>query len=228
MAAAQQQTVAEAREGLRQAEANAARERASRGVYFREATIEESTSRDIETNWEKFKGIFSGDKKDPGLEFDIMKSENGFVEIIPTYMFILSTFMWIFLIVGVPFLWYTQRRFYDRLSASEQESNGDYYSASMGLMVVSMIFLVSLSILYLYNYGKKSFIASRTNVARLGARINSKLYGDASGSAYYRHAAVGMTHLAQSATNATNAGLMNYHIGEAVRAAGETGASPEM
>lgn len=158
-------------------------------------------------------------KKDPNLEYDIMRSENGFVEVLPVRMFILSVAMWVSLIVSVPILWYTQERFYKRLPDADQSGDNEaWYNSSTALMSISMVFIVLLAFLYLRNFGRKGFIASRSNVAKLGAKINSRLYADASGEAYYQHARVGMQNLAAAATEATYKGLGDFHENEAQRA----------
>lgn len=159
------------------------------------------------------------DEKDLNLEYDIMRSENGFVEVLPVRMFILSVAMWVSLIVSVPILWYTQQRFYKRLPDADQSGDNEaWYNSSTALMSISMVFIVLLAFLYLRNFGRKGFVASRSNVAKLGAKINSKIYADASGKAYYTHASVGMQKLAAAATSATMQGLAGFHADEARRA----------
>ena len=193
---------------LEKAGAEFDREEANKGVGF------------FSSIGEKFEKTFLPSADKHGLlEFDIMREENGFVEVLPMGMFYLSIVMWIFLIVSVPLLWYTQQKFYRRLPGSDQSGdNKSWYDISTAMMSVSMFFLGVLALLYLRNYGKKSFDASRTNVARLGAKINSRVYADASGKAFYKHANQSLKTLADSATAATNAGLADFHRGEADRA----------
>jgi hypothetical protein len=188
---------------------------------FRSFVSQKSTQGRGVRTLDKIENFFNPkrDEKDLNLEYDIMRSENGFVEVLPVRMFILSVAMWVSLIVSVPILWYTQQRFYKRLPDADQSGDNEaWYNSSTALMSISMVFIVLLAFLYLRNFGRKGFVASRSNVAKLGAKINSKIYADASGKAYYTHASVGMQKLAAAATSATMEGLAGFHADEARRA----------
>ena len=105
--------VAERRQqAIAKAKAEFDRKEANRGVGF------------FSSVGESFEKTFLPSADKHGLlEFDIMREENGFVEVLPMGMFYLSIVMWIFLIVSVPLLWYTQQKFYRSLPGSDQSGD---------------------------------------------------------------------------------------------------------